>query len=59
MFKMNLSAPQPLRVARSMQPTPSPEIVSLGSRGASRAPSQMYMNIANLRTSRGCNSCGK
>lgn len=56
---MNLSVPQPMRVVRSMQPVPPSGNVSLGSLGGGRAPAQMYMNIANLKSSRGCSSCGK
>jgi hypothetical protein len=33
--------------------------VSFGSAGTTRAPARMGMDIANLKSSRGCSSCGK
>lgn len=63
MFKMNFSGVSPSRVSSSTGQAPLAQknvafhsaIAPQGSRGVAR----MGMDIANLRTSRGCNSCGK
>lgn len=60
MFKMNLSTPSIPRgpVTRNVN-APTNGNHSLVSRGVSRAPTaQIGMNIANLKTTRGC-GCGK
>jgi hypothetical protein len=62
MFKMNLSATQiPRGIVPSAQVSGNISVngnLSLASRGFTRATAQLNMNIANLKTTRGC-GCGK
>jgi hypothetical protein len=64
MFQMNFQTPGTLSSSRlyaSHPPFPAQKGVTFGSvaAGTSRAPARMGMDIANLKSSRGCSSCGK
>lgn len=67
MFKMKLStpphllrsAPAPAIVQPQVQSPSSGNLTFANKGGVSRTLPQMNMNIANLKASRGCSSCGK
>jgi hypothetical protein len=63
MFKMNLSTTTNFvssgAGAGIHQPQSSGHMSLSFKGGVARSPAQMNMNIANLKNSRGCSSCGK
>lgn len=63
MFKMtmhasNMQIPRNISISASANSPSSQASFSFGSSG-SRSVAQLGMNISNLKTSRGCSSCGK